>query len=191
MRAISSVPMLKAKFDSLIASSPANRVLLVSEGYSDDYRTLFAIPPKSPDEVREDVMPYMILALGLGRILFGAETSGQHGATGGVDIFGNAEVTPWGFERFTEMAFDDRLIEERAKEIRRLYNDAMEEAFQDIDPSALKDIQAKLKELQAQVMEAIGKVIKEENPTPKTKYNQFVNWTKILNLLVSMTLDYG
>ncbi len=178
MRAISSVPMLKAKFDSLIASSPANRILLVSEGYSDDYRTLFAIPPKSPDEVREDVMPYMILALGLGRILFDAETSGQYGATGGVDIFGNAEVTPWGFERFTEMAFDDRLIEERAKEIRRLYNDAMEEAFQDIDPSALKDIQAKLKELQAQVMEAIGKVIKEENPTPKTKYNQFVNWTK-------------
>lgn len=178
MRAISSVPMLKAKFDSLIATLPANRILLVSEGYSDDYRTLFAIPPKSPDELRDDVMPYMILALGLGRILFDAETSGQYGATGGVDIFGNAEVTPWGFERFTEMAFNDRLIEERAKEIRRLYNDAMEEAFQDIDPSALKDIQAKLKELQTQVMGAIGKVIKEENPTPKTKYNQFVNWTK-------------
>lgn len=178
MRAISSVPMLKAKFDSLIAASPANRILLVSEGYSDDYRTLFAVPPKSPDELRNDTMPYMILALGLDRILFDAETSGQYGATGGVDIFGNAEITPWGFDKFTEMAFNDPLIEERSKEIRRLYADAMEEAFQDIDPSALKDIQAKLKELQDKVMAAIGKVIKEENPTPKTKYNQFVNWTK-------------
>lgn len=178
MRAISSVPMLKAKFDSLIAVSPSNSILLVSEGYADDYRPLFAIPPKSPDELRDDTMPYMILALGLGRILFDEETSGQYGATGGVDIFGNAEITPWGFDKFTEMAFDDRLIEERAKEIKRLYADAMEEAFAEVDPSALKEIQVKLKELNDKVMAAIGKVIKEENPTPKTKYNQFVNWTK-------------
>ena len=178
MRAISSVPMLKAKFDSLIAASPANSILLVSEGYADDYRPLFAIPPKSPDELRDDTMPYMILDLGLGRILFDEETSGQYGATGGVDIFGNAEITPWGFDKFTEMAFDDRLIEERAKEIKRLYADAMEDEFAEVDPSALKDIQAKLKELNDKVMAAIGKIIKEENPTPKTKYNQFVNWTK-------------
>lgn len=46
-----------------------------------------------------------------------------------------------------------------------------------MDPAALKAIQDKLKETDAEFMATVGKVIKDENPTPKSRYNDFVNWT--------------
>lgn len=184
MRAINSVPMLKAKFDQLVAANPSNAIVLVSEGKAQDYRPLFAVPAKKPDELRDEVMPYMLLDLGLGRILLDEGTSGQYGASDGVDIFGNAEIAPWGYAKFIEMPFDDRLIEERAREIKRLYRDAMEEEFKEIDPTALLEIKTKLDELQKKVVAAVSAVIKVENPTPKPRYQQFVNWlTKGLEIL--------
>ena len=50
MRAVGIVPMLKERFDSLIAASPANRILLVGKGYAEDYPSLFAEPEKTPEE---------------------------------------------------------------------------------------------------------------------------------------------
>ena len=121
-------------------------------------------------------MPYMLLDLGLGRILLDEGTSGQYGASDGVDILGNAEITPWGYTRFIDMPFDDRLIEERSREIKRLYRDAMEEEFKDTDPTALLEVKAKLEEIQKRVLANVSAVIKAENPTPKPRYQQFVNW---------------
>ena len=48
MRAIGSLPMLKAEFDRLIVSNPANSIVLTSEGKAEDFRSLTALPPKTP-----------------------------------------------------------------------------------------------------------------------------------------------
>lgn len=60
----------------------------------------------------------------------------------------------------------------------------MEEEFKEIDPTALLEIKTKLDELQKKVVAAVSAVIKVENPTPKPRYQQFVNWlTKGLEIL--------
>lgn len=184
MRAIGSLPMLKAEFDRLIAANPANSIVLTSEGKAEDYRELFARPPKTPDQLRAEVMPYMMLALGLGAIQFDSSTSEQWGAAGEPDIFGNSTIVPWGYSKFTEMAYDDRLIENHAKEIMRIAREALAARLEDVDPAALKAIQDKLKEADTEFMGVVGKVMKDENPTPKSRYNDFVAWTMAAKELI-------
>lgn len=117
------------------------------------------------------------MALGLGAIQFDSSTSEQWGAAGEPDIFGNSTIVPWGYSRFTDMAYDDRLIENHGKETIRIAREALASRLEDVDPAALKAIQDKLKETDAEFMANVGKVMKEENPTPKSRYNDFVNWT--------------
>lgn len=177
MRAIGSLPMLKAEFDRLIVSNPANSIVLTSEGKAEDFRSLTALPPKTPDQLRAEVMPYMMMALGLGAIKFDTKSTEQWGAAGEEDIFGESDIVSWGYSKFTDMAYDDRLIEEHGKETIRIAREALASRLQDVDPAALKAIQDKLKETDAEFMATVGKVIKDENPTPKSRYNDFVNWT--------------
>ena len=177
MRAIGSLPMLKAEFDRLIVSNPANSIVLTSEGKAEDFRSLTALPPKTPDQLRAEVMPYMMMALGLGAIKFDTKSTEQWGAAGEEDIFGESDIVSWGYSKFTDMAYDDRLIEEHGKETIRIAREALASRLQDVDPAALKAILDKLKETDAEFMATVGKVIKDENPTPKSRYNDFVNWT--------------
>ena len=178
MRAISSLPMLRAEYDKLIAQNPNNKIVLLTEGKDGDFRSLFARPPKTPDEIREEAMPYMILCLGLDKILLDSEKSGEYGP-GKKDFFGNAEIEPWGYQKFTDMAYDDRLISEKGKHLIKLYTETMEEEFAEVDASIASLVQAKKKEIENKVMASIGSIIKAENPSPRSRYNDYVKWTQL------------
>lgn len=178
MRAISSLPMLRAEYDRLIAQSPNNKIILLSEGKDGEFKSLFARPPKTPDELRDEVMPYMILCLGLEKLILDTEKSGEYGP-GKKDFFGNAEIEPWGHQKFTDMAYDDRLIGDKGRQVLKLYSETMEEEFAEIDASVVSLMQAKKKEIEDKVMASIGGIIKTENPSPRSRYNDFVKWTQL------------
>ena len=59
-----------------------------------------------------------------------------------------------------------------------MFEAIMEEAFGEIDCSSHRLVETKKKELQQELMSVVGKVIKTENPAPKSKYNEFVRWTE-------------
>lgn len=178
MRAISSLPMLRAEYDRLIAQNPNNKIILLTEGKDGDFNSLFARPPKTMDELREESMPYMILCLGMEKILLDTEKSGEYGP-GKKDFFGNAEIEPWGYQKFTDMAYDDRLIGDKCRQLVKLYAETMEEEFAEVDASVVSLVQAKKKEIEDKVMASIGGIIKAENPSPRSRYNDFVRWTQL------------
>lgn len=177
MRAISSLSMLRAEYDRLIAQDPNNRIVLLSEGKDGDYKSLFARPPKTPDEIREDTMPYMILCLGLNKVMLDTQKTGEYGP-GEKDFFGKVTITPWGYQKFTDMSYDDRLMNDKYRQLVKLYTEAMEEEFAEVDCSVASLVQAKKKEIEDRVMASIGEIIQTENPTPRSKYNDFVRWTQ-------------
>lgn len=185
MRAIGSMPMLKAEFDRLITQNPLNAVVLSTEGKSTDYRSLFARPAKTPEEIRQEVMPMAIIALGLGKLQVDRENTNQFGAAGAPDFLGNSTIEPWGYEKFTEMVYDDRLIEQRAKEITRMANEALSERMEGLDPSQLNAIRDKRKEIDAEMLANVGAIINGEKLPRGQRYNEFIKWIGDAKALVA------
>ena len=177
MRAISALQMLKAEYEHQITLEPNNRIVLHTENEAKDYRDLFVKQAASPAEIRDLYVPYLILDLGLGKIQFD-EDSGEYGEMGEKDFFGNSTISPWGKTRFIDIPYDDHLMSEKHKSLKKMFETIMEDAFSEIDCSSHRLVETKKKELQQELMSIVGKVIKTENPTPKSKYNEFVRWTE-------------
>ncbi len=177
MRAISALQMLKAEYEHQITLEPNNRIVLHTENEAKDYRDLFVKQAASPAEIRDLYVPYLILDLGLGKIQYD-EDSGEYGEMGEKDFFGNSTISPWGKTRFIDIPYDDHLMSEKYKSLKKMFEAIMEEAFGEIDCSSHRLVETKKKELQQELMSVVGKVIKTENPAPKSKYNEFVRWTE-------------
>jgi len=103
------------------------------------------------------------------------------------DFFGNDSVTPWGYCKFTEIPYDERLIKEKETAITKMYKECMVNEFADVDISVRKFIDDKKKEMQSRVMTAIGGIMKTESPS-KTSYADFVKWTEAA---VSLVMNYN
>ncbi len=177
MRAISATSMLKAEYDRQIAQNPKNKIVLLGEGKDGDFSSIFASPPKSAESLREEYTPYLILNLALGKIMFDKEVSEEYGEAS-IDFFGNPSVSPWGKKLFTEIPYDDRLMAERHLSIKKMYLTEIANFFDSIDWAVARQVEMKKKELQDTLMATIGSIIKTENPTPRSRYNDFVNWTQ-------------
>lgn len=186
MRSISATQMLQAEYNKLIAQDPKNRIVLLSEGCDGDFRSIFARPAKTAAELREELTPMLITLLGLEKIIRD-EASEEYGV-GEKDFFGNPEVTPWGHRQFTEIPFNDRLIDERKTQIAKLYGETLGEAFADVDISVRSHVEDKKKDIQQAIMTRMGAVIQEESPKKPQPYNDFVRWTKAA---VEMVLKYN
>lgn len=176
MRAISAAPMLQAEYNKLISQDPKNKIVLLSEGRDGDFRSLFARPAKTAAELREELTPLLIVLLGLEKFI--KDNASEEYGIGEKDFFGNAQVTPWGHRQFTEIPFDDRLIEEHKTQIAKLYAETIALAFADIDTSIRSNVEAKKQEIQQSIMAKMGIVMQTENPKKPLPYNDFVKWTK-------------
>ena len=174
MRAISSVKSLKAEYNRLVALDPKNKIVLLGEGCDGDYRDIFAIPPMTPAEERDAATPYLILLLGMDKILFDADATEEYGM-GEKDFFGNLAVTPWGHKLFTDMPYDDRLMHDKRTTLIKECGKAMAERFQGIESSV--QLNKAKKELTDHVMVCIGSIIKNEAPD-RARYTDFVRWTE-------------
>lgn len=185
MRAIGALPMLKAEYDRLLVQEPKNRIVLHTEGKSDDYRTLFARPPKTVKEICDEVMPQLIVSLGLEAFL--KDVASEEYGECQKDFFGNDSVIPWGYCKFTEIPYDERLIKEKETTITKMYKECIANEFANVDISVRKFIDDKKKEVQGRVMTAIGGIMKTENPS-KASYADFVKWTEAA---VSLIMNYN
>lgn len=185
MRALSSLPMLKAEYDKLLVQEPKNRIVLHTEGKSEDYRTLFARPPKTAKEISDEVMPQLIVSLGLEAFL--KDVASEEYGECQKDFFGNDSIIPWGHCKFTELPYDERLIKEKETTITKMYKECIANEFANVDISVRKFIDDKKKEIQGRVMTAIGGIMKTENPS-KASYADFVKWTEAA---VSLVMNYN
>lgn len=185
MRAISALPMLKAEYDKLIVQDPKNKIVLHTEGKSDDYRSLFARPPKTVKEICDEVMPQLIVSLGLGAFL--KDVASEEYGECQKDFFGNDSVISWGYCKFTEIPYDERLIKEKETTITKMYKECMANEFADVDISVRKFIDDKKKGIQSRIMTVIGGIMKTESPS-KTSYADFVKWTEAA---VSFVMNYN
>lgn len=176
MRAISSVPMLKAEYDRLIIQDPKNRIVLLSEGKEGDFRNLFARPPMKPEQVREEYAPYLIMDLGLKCIQKDTVRTGEYGVVE-TDILGGITINPWGKQKFSDIPYDDRLLNEKRTAIMKLYAEGLEEAFNGIDCTVVSLVNNKKEELKKLMLTTIGSVIKEEN-LERSRYNDFLRWVE-------------
>ena len=176
MRAISSVPMLQAEYNKLLAQDPKNKILLLSEGRDGDFRSLFARPAKTAAELREELAPMLIVLLGLEKFI--KDDASEEYGIDEKDFFGNAQVTPWGHRQFSEIPFDDRLMDEHKTQIAKLYVETIGAAFAEIDCTVRSNIEAKKKEIQQGIMSKMGAIMQTENPKKPQPYNDFVKWTK-------------
>lgn len=186
MRAISAVPMLQAEYNNLIKEGRKNKILLVSEGKDEDFRSLFARPAKTAAELREDVAPQLIALLGLKK--FAKDDASEEYGVVEKDFFGNEAVKPWGHRMFIEIPYDDRLVTERKTQVAKLYNETIQAAFAEVDCNVRSNVEAKKSEIQQSIMSHIGTVMQEENPKKPQPYNDFVIWTK---KAVEMVLAYN
>ena len=176
MRAISSVKSLKAEYNRLIAQDPKNRIVLLSEGRDGDYRDIFAVPPMTPAEEREVFAPYLIVLLGIEKILLDADKTEEYGVAS-KDFFGNLSVVSWGHKLFTDMPYDDKLVHDKRTPVVKMYNEEMAALFQGIDLGVASQMVKLKKELTDRVMAGMGSIIKNENPA-RARYNDFVRWTE-------------
>lgn len=186
MRAITSVAMLQAEYNKLLMQDPKNKIVLLSEGRDGDFRSIFARPAKTATELREELMPKLIVLLGLEKFIKD-DTSEEYGV-GEKDFFGNAQVTPWGHRQFTEIPFDDRLIEEHKTQIAKLYAETIPAAFADVNINVRSNVESKKGEIQQGIMTKMSAVMQAENPKKPLPYNDFVKWTKGA---VEMVLKYN
>jgi hypothetical protein len=186
IRAIGSMPMLKAEYDRVIAQDPKNKIVLLTEGRDGDFRGIFARRPKSPAEIRNEKVPQLIVLLGLGKLV--RDDATEEYGVGEKDFFGNATVAPWGesARKFTEMVYDDRLMGERKSQITKLFNEALADAFEGVDVVVRAEVERKRAELKDALMTQISAVMKEEAPA-RQAYNDFVKWTEAA---VKSVLDY-
>ena len=176
MRAISSVPMLQAEYNRLVAQDNRNKIVLLSEGMDGDFRSIFARPAKSPAELREEFSPNLIVLLGLEKFVKD-EASEEYGV-GEKDFFGNMAVSPWGHRLFTEIPYDDQLVSDKKTQVAKLYVESMAETFADVDTTIRSNIEKKKKELQQAIMTKAGTIMHTENPRKPQPYNDFVRWTQ-------------
>lgn len=176
MRAISSVKTLKAEYNRLISLDAKNKLVLLGEGKDGDYRDIFALPPKTPAEERETFVPYLILLLALDKIMLDTDKTEEYGVAS-KDFFGNMSIVSWGYRSFTEMPYDDQLVHDKRTIVVKMYQEAMNEAFQSIDATVAAQVTKLKKEISDKVMASMGLIIKNENPV-RAKYNDFVHWTE-------------
>lgn len=182
MRAISSVPMLQAEYNRLLIQDPRNKIVLLSEGRDGDFRNLFARPPKTVDDIREEAVPQLIVALGLEKFL--KDEASEEWGVGEIGFFGEATVAPWGYRNFTEIPFDDKLIKDKNTLIVKTCKEGLEEAFADIDVSIKSHVDATKKEIQQAIMAKMGTIIKTEAPKKPKPYKDFERWTQAAVMLV-------
>ena len=182
MRAISATKMLQAEYNKLIVRDQKNRIVLLSEGRDGDFRSLFARPPKSADDIREEVAPELILGLGLEKIL--RDEASEEWGVGEKGYFGDATVAPWGHRNFTDIAFDDKLIKEKRTLIAKTCAEGLAEAFADVDITVRSMVEDKKKEIQQSIMNKMGAIIKAENPKKPKPYKDFEKWTMAAVALV-------
>lgn len=176
MRAIKAVPMLKAEYDRLTSTDPKNKILLQTEGRTDDYKGLFACPPKTAAEIREEVIPQLIVNLSL-KTFMKDEASEEYGPCE-LDFFGNASVTPWGHCDFLEIPYDDRLVEEKQTQIVKLFNESLASAFGTIDTQVRSLVEAKKKEIENDIMSTVGLLMKSVSKNSQ-QYKDFIRWTQM------------
>ena len=176
IRSISAVPMLQAEYQKLIKQDPKNKIVLLSEGRDGDFRSIFARPAKTPAELREELAPKLIVLLGLEKLV--KDASSEEFGIGEKDYFGNATVTPWGHRLFTEIPYDDKIMDERKTQISKLYAEVVSESFADIDISVRSKVEDKKKSIQQAIMTQMGAIMQTENPKKPQPYNDFVSWTQ-------------
>lgn len=182
MRAIAATNMLKAEYDKLIALNPKNKIVLLGEGKDGDFDSIFASLAKTPDSIRGEFAPYLILCLTLGKVKLDQDNTGEYGDAS-FDFFGNPTVTSWGKTSFTEIPFDDRLMKEKHRSFKKMYLEEMTNICQSLE--TVREVEAKKKELQSTLMTVIGSIIQTEKPS-RNKYNSFESWTKdAVNILLS------
>ena len=186
MRAISAVPMLQAEYNKLVLQDPKNKIVLLSEGRDGDFRNLFARPPKTASDIREEVSPQLIVDLGLEKVL--KDEVSEEWGIGEIGYFGDATVDPWGHRLFTEIPFDDQLIKEKATLIAKTCSEGLAEAFADIDISVRSNVEGKKKEIQKSIMTKMGTIIKGETPKKPKPYKDFERWTMAA---VQLVMDYN
>lgn len=186
MRSISALHMLQAEYKTLINKNPSNKIVLLSEGKDGDFRSLFARPAKTADEIREDFTPQLIVVLGLEKFI--KDDNSEEYGVGERDFFGNATVSPWGHRLFIEIPYDDQLVKERKTQVAKLCAECLSEAFADVDTSVRSNVEAKKKEIQQSIMTHMGSVIKSENPKKPQPYNDFVRWTQAA---VAIVINYN
>lgn len=186
MRAISAAPMLQSEYKKLILQDPKNKIVLLSEGRDGDFRSIFARPAKTPAELREELMPMLIVLLGLEKII--KDPSSEEYGVGEKDFFGNATVSPWGHRLFSEIPFDDKVIDEHKTIIAKLYAEVMNEAFSEIDVSIRSNVEEKKKDIQKSIMTQIGTIMQTENPKKPQPYNDFIKWTQTA---VNLVMNYN
>lgn len=186
MRAISSVPMLQAEYNRLITLDSANKILLVSEGRDGDFRNLFARSAKTAAELREDVMPQLIVLHALDKFI--KDDASEEYGVGEKDYFGNDKVTPWGCRLFIEIPYNDRLIKEHKTLASKLFTETISAAFAEIDTNVRSNVETKKKEIQQAIMTHMGAIIQAENPKKPQPYNDFVRWTQAA---VELVLNYN
>jgi hypothetical protein len=186
MRAISATKMLQAEYNKLIAKDPKNKIVLLSEGRDGDFRSLFARPPKTADDIREDVAPQLILGLGLEKIL--RDDASEEWGVGEKGYFGDATVAPWGHRNFTDIPFDDKLIKEKCTLIAKTCAEGLAEAFADVDITVRSMVEDKKKEIHQSIMNKMGDIIKAENPKKPSPYKDFEKWTMAA---VTMVMGYN
>ncbi|MDL2309537.1 tubulin-like doman-containing protein [Parabacteroides sp. OttesenSCG-928-B22] len=174
MRAIAATAMLKAEYDRQIAQDPKNKIVLLGEGKEGDFDSIFASSAKTPESIREEFAPYLILCLALGKVMLDQDNTGEYGDAS-VDFFGNPSISPWGKTVFTEIPFDDRLMKEKHRSLKKMYVEGMADACQSLE--TMRDIEAKKKELQTALMAAIAPIIQTEKPA-RAQYACFETWTK-------------
>lgn len=176
IRSISAVPMLQAEYQKLIKQDPKNKIVLLSEGRDGDFRSIFARPAKTPAELREELAPKLIVLLGLEKLV--KDASSEEFGIGEKDYFGNATVTPWGHRLFTEIPYDDKIMDERKTQISKLYAEVVSESFADIDISVRSKVEDKKKSIQQAIMTQMGAIMQTEPPKKPQPYNDFVSWTQ-------------
>lgn len=186
MRAISSMLMLQAEYNKLLAKDSKNKIVLLSEGRNGDFRDIFAHPAKTAEELREELTPMLIVLLGLQKFIKD-DLSEEYGV-GEKDFFGNNQVSTWGHRLFTEIPFDDRCVEEHKTLIAKLYKETISCAFTDAETNVRSKVEAKKQEIQKDIMSIMSAVMKKENPKKPQPYNKFAEWTKIA---VEMVAKYN
>ncbi len=140
IRCLTNLPFYEERYNYLVKNANEtlareNKTVLHTEGTGEQFPTLFVAPEKMPSEIRNEYMPYLILALAMGKIKYADLADGT-----GRMAYGTVERDPLGFEvlspladKFTEIGYSDKFTESFGEGLKTDFEQEMKTTYLNVN----------------------------------------------------------